>query len=368
MAVPSSGAISLAGIRAELATNTYNASATTTASLEDCSDGTVATINTGNASSDRPNGSAPHAMSEFYAYDHDVSSFTDSISFDFDGTNDRLEGSGSLAQAFIGGATTAGAGSISIWVKLDSIQDCNGPRFLNWSSSFQLGVLQHGNIPPGGLWYGHNNGINNVGMDITYNVLDWNHIIYTYDSDSIRLYINNSLQGSVENTLISNSPGISTQLRLGHSQSNSGSINGEMDDLGIWNRVLDINEIGSLYGGSCQVYDTITILDTIPYSVTDTLFIDVQLTSTNPIQFQNTIKVYPNPTNDYLQIDCGDISTMNGYSIKIINSLSQTVFDEPVSQSTFNIDMNGWSGNGLYFFHLIDGSGNITDIRKIVLQ
>jgi len=258
--------------------------------------------------------------------------------------------------------------TLSFWVKLDSIQDCDGPRYLQIGSSFQIGVYQHGNIPPGGLWYGHNNGINNVGMDITYNVLDWNHIIYTYDSDSIRLYINNSLQGSVENTLISNSPGISTQLRLGHSQSNSGSINGEMDDLGIWNRVLDINEIGSLYGGSCQVYDTITILDTIPYSVTDTLFIDVQLTSTNPIQFQNTIKVYPNPTNDYLQIDCGDISTMNGYSIKIINSLSQTVFDEPVSQSTFNIDMNGWSGNGLYFFHLIDGSGNITDIRKIVLQ
>ena len=87
MAVPSSGAISLAGIRAELATNTYNASATTTASLEDCSDGTVATINTDNASADRPDGSAPHAMSEFYAYDHDLSSFNDNISFDFDGTN-----------------------------------------------------------------------------------------------------------------------------------------------------------------------------------------------------------------------------------------------------------------------------------------
>lgn len=78
MAIPSSGAISLAGIRAELATNTYNASATTTASLEDCSDGTVATINTENASGDRPNGSVPHAMSEFYAYDHDAeASFSD---------------------------------------------------------------------------------------------------------------------------------------------------------------------------------------------------------------------------------------------------------------------------------------------------
>ena len=77
MAVPSSGVLSLAGIRAELATNTYNASATTQSSLKECSDGTVATINTGNASADRPDGSTPHAMSEFYAYDHDLVTFTD---------------------------------------------------------------------------------------------------------------------------------------------------------------------------------------------------------------------------------------------------------------------------------------------------
>ena len=258
--------------------------------------------------------------------------------------------------------------TLSFWVKLDSIQGCYNPRFLNWSSTFQLGVEQPGINPPSGLWYGHNNGINNVGSSITYNVLDWNHIVYVFDTDSIRQYLNNSLQVSIENTLISNSPGIGTQIRLGHSQSNSGSITGEMDDVGLWNRVLDITEIGNLYGGSCQVYDTITILDTIRYSVTDTLYIDVNLTSTIPLVFENTIKVYPNPTKDFLQIDCGDISTMNGYSIKIINSLSQSVFDEPVSQSPFNIDMNGWNGNGLYFLHLIDGSGNITDIRKIVLQ
>ena len=30
------------------------------------------TINLGNAPSNRPDGSVPHAMSEFYSYDHDV--------------------------------------------------------------------------------------------------------------------------------------------------------------------------------------------------------------------------------------------------------------------------------------------------------
>jgi len=72
MAVPSSGVLSLRAIRREVSGNNYNSSTNyTNISLKDLSDGSVATINTANDSSDRPNGSAPHTMSEFYAYDHD---------------------------------------------------------------------------------------------------------------------------------------------------------------------------------------------------------------------------------------------------------------------------------------------------------
>ena len=53
---------------------------TANSSLEDLSDGTVATINTANDSADRPDGSAPHRMTEFYNYDHDASSTSWSIS------------------------------------------------------------------------------------------------------------------------------------------------------------------------------------------------------------------------------------------------------------------------------------------------
>ena len=80
MAIPSSGTISLAGIRAEITTNTYNASATVVTGLGEASTGTYGTINTGNDPSDRPNGSVPHAMSEFYAYDHDLNVFNNTKS------------------------------------------------------------------------------------------------------------------------------------------------------------------------------------------------------------------------------------------------------------------------------------------------
>ncbi len=56
----------------EINTEFGRTSTTANTSLEDLSDGTVATINTGNDSGDRPDGSAPHAMSEFYSYDHDL--------------------------------------------------------------------------------------------------------------------------------------------------------------------------------------------------------------------------------------------------------------------------------------------------------
>lgn len=77
MAVPASGAISMIGIRREIGQNNYSGTNIyTNISLTAMSLGSNGTINTANASTDRPNGSTPHNMSEFYNYDHDASSVT----------------------------------------------------------------------------------------------------------------------------------------------------------------------------------------------------------------------------------------------------------------------------------------------------
>jgi hypothetical protein len=66
MAIASSGAIKLnAHIGGELGVTAGAATA-----LEDASRGTYSTINTNNDAADRPDGDTPHAMSEFYSYDH----------------------------------------------------------------------------------------------------------------------------------------------------------------------------------------------------------------------------------------------------------------------------------------------------------
>lgn len=112
----------------------------------------------------------------------------------------------------------------------------------------------------------------------------------------------------------------------------------------------------------CQLcYQTIT--------VTDTLIINANLTGIIPLKYQNTIKIFPNPTNDQITIDFGsNFSTMNGYTLKITNSLSQIVYTSPINQQTTTVNLSTWTGNGIYFVHLIDAQSNTIDIRKIVLQ
>ena len=112
MAVPdATTAISLAKIRNEIEQNNYNHSlygyTAGETSLTSLSNGTYGTINTNNASADRPDGLAPHAMSEFFSYNHDepaaftwatpVGGFAYANSADYD--IESLNGSGNTTQA-----------------------------------------------------------------------------------------------------------------------------------------------------------------------------------------------------------------------------------------------------------------------------
>ena len=75
MAVPGSGALSLAGIGTEVKNNAYDASSTASVTLATLA--TTTDINSNSA--ETPDSSTPHAMSEWYGYDHDAApAFTDS--------------------------------------------------------------------------------------------------------------------------------------------------------------------------------------------------------------------------------------------------------------------------------------------------
>lgn len=103
MTLTASGQISLNDINVE----TGRTGTTANTSLKNMSDGTTITINTANASADRPDGSAPHAISEFYSYDHDLASTSwSNVSADFtlSGVNGGTEISGAKSIDLTGGS------------------------------------------------------------------------------------------------------------------------------------------------------------------------------------------------------------------------------------------------------------------------
>ena len=130
------------------------------------------------------------------------------------------------------------------------------------------------------------------------------------------------------------------------------------------------DSIYSVLGIDAVCYNTIyqTVYDTVHIAVTDTLIINAVLTGINPPSNINTIKVYPNPAKDHIYIFCGNYTSMNGYQIKIINTLSQTVFQTNISQQSYCIDLSTFNGTGTYFLQIYDNQSHLIDVRKIILQ
>jgi hypothetical protein len=92
-------------------------------------------------------------------------------------------------------------------------------------------------------------------------------------------------------------------------------------------------------------------------------------TGISPVTFVNTIKVYPNPASTSINIDFGsNYATLVGYTMRIDNSIGQTVYTTPVNQQLYTSNLNGWSGNGLYLVYLLNPQGAVVDVRKIIIQ
>ena len=201
--------------------------------------------------------------------------------------------------------------------------------------------------------------VDNLGFCDT---LNWHMLSFIFQKPTLKIYSDGILIASNSNCNTiksSNNPilfGASSTLTSPFSSSTTNSL---LDDIGIWNRALTDQEISDLYNGNI-CYDYVT--------VTDTLVINTGITGYNPITYLNTLKIWPNPTNDHITIDAGNLTTMNGHSIKIEDAQGQQVFQNAVTQQQFYIDITTWGGNGLYFLRIIDPQGNTVDIKKIVLQ
>ena len=191
----------------------------------------------------------------------------------------------------------------------------------------------------------------------------WHFAVFIFSNPTLKLYVDGQLQASsnFSGSLLSSGGWAQGGINIGVRYIPNGEyFNGSIDDIRIYNRAINQSEITALYNENL-CYQTIT--------VTDTLVINANLTGFSPIAYQNSIKVYPNPTNDHITINFGsNYSTLSGYALKITNSLSQIMYNAPITQQSTSIALNTWTGSGIYFVYLIDAQSNTVDVRKIILQ
>ena len=186
----------------------------------------------------------------------------------------------------------------------------------------------------------------------------WHHLLGTYNGATAKMYFDGQFVDSVN--VVFDLENSEYPLQFGNETNNlSRFFDGALDDIGIWNRALTQEEITDLYNANlCYEYIT----------VTDTLIISLGPMGFNPVTYQNTILMYPNPTNDQLTIDYGDFASLAGYTLKIFNSIGGETHSANINQQQEVLQLGTWGGAGTYQVVIYNAQGVPVDTRTIVLQ
>lgn len=189
------------------------------------------------------------------------------------------------------------------------------------------------------------------------NLNDWVHLVSTWDGNTLKIYVNGILENSIYSP--NNVQGVNSEnLYFGTMAGNSTWpywLNGKIDDIAIYNRALTQQEITNLYNSTST-------------SECLTMTINTGVLSTSPVTYTSSVNIYPNPANDQITIDCGNLANVVGWNINITNMLGQEVFNQPMNTQQYVVPLNSWTGQGMYFVKIINAQNEVVNIKKIILQ
>ena len=170
---------------------------------------------------------------------------------------------------------------------------------------------------------------------------NWHNTVITYDGLLLKVFLDTLEVASESRNLNTVNSSFYIGRRVG--QDNQ-FMDGLIDDIRIYNRALTSEEVNLLYNEG-----TITGINT-----PDNL---------------STLKVYPNPAKDVIFIHLDkNYSSLADYTIKIINSQGQSIFESNINKQLFEVDVSKFGHMGLYIIQIIDNTSQIIDIRKVVLE
>jgi hypothetical protein len=172
---------------------------------------------------------------------------------------------------------------------------------------------------------------------------NWYHFAYVNDQKTgCKLFIN----GNLENSSSNNGPLITGFNRIYFGGENNWSnFNGILDDIAIFNKALDSNEVKALYGQTCNP-ETASLIR----------------------MNESCISLYPNPTTDVLHIEIGDAKALEGYRYRILDALGKEVYNELVKNKLTEIPLKTLGAAGMYQLEVLDANNVSIQTNKIVLQ
>jgi hypothetical protein len=179
-----------------------------------------------------------------------------------------------------------------------------------------IGSLEDSNQIRIMLWEGGNLGIKFKDFEFHSNYIlpvnEWNHLAVTKDS-SIRFWVNHNLVDSVGYSTSFNLT--NTDIRIGGDLDtlNNNYFNGMMDNVGIFTSIPCWENVYAIWWGGPVL---------------------------NKSQVNQKIKLYPNPTNDFITVE----GTGN---IQITNSIGVVVYNDFIKED-MTIKVSDWN-KGIYF-------------------
>jgi hypothetical protein len=80
------------------------------------------------------------------------------------------------------------------------------------------------------------------------------------------------------------------------------------------------------------------------------------------------IRVYPNPTNDYIVVEVGDPRITLGYSVRLVNTLGSEIYHEPINGVQMKIDLSAVNSRGVYLIQILDRDEKTVESRRIIVR
>ena len=217
--------------------------------------------------------------------------------------------------------------TISVWAKTNVFDSQ-----INYI--FHYGTSANGNglaLRPTTILYFANAGAN-LETANTYTNTTWVHYVCTYDGSTATVYKNGVLFSSGAKSF--NTASALDVFKLGLTESGTATyFNGAIDDLKIYNYVLDQADITSLYNNNT-------------------------LSSSDFAQNNLEVSLYPNPVNDVLNIE----TTLEVKSVEIYNIQGQKV----LSSNQKQINVSDLAA-GMYMVRIQDAENN-SAIKKVIIK